>query len=176
VERFFGIFWVIVPLVVATVIAWRQVRAWDWQRAQPDLSADDRRYFRRQVLRRLALCLLLILAAALLGGLYGMGILDELQRLNDVGETAQAEGRKLTAEEQAFVSFAFKYVGCILIVVLLILIVGCIELAAIRRYGMRHRRRIREDRQAMLRRQLPELYRERRERRERGEDPDLAGG
>src|SRR5947207_8827697 len=97
-ERVWGVVWVVIPLVVAAVIAWRQVRAWDWQRAQPDLSIEDRRYFRRQVVRRLALCLLLVLAAAMIAGLFGMGILDELDRLMAAGDDARVQGLTLTPE------------------------------------------------------------------------------
>jgi hypothetical protein len=109
-------------------------------------------------------CSLMMVLAVLLSGLYFLGILDELDRLVDLGDQLKGQAGEekvaLKEEERAFLDFGLRYVLVIGLVLLVLLAVAFMDLIALRRYGMRHRRRIREDREAMLRRQLPLLRRE----------------
>jgi type VI protein secretion system component VasK len=133
------------------------------RKEEPHLSPEDKKFFRRLVWRRWACNAVTILLAVMLGGLFGMGILDELDRLMELGATAKETHRKLTPEEEYFVRFAFCYTLVALPLTVFVWVALAVwDLMAIRRWGMRHRRRLREDRQAMLERQLPRLYQERR--------------
>jgi hypothetical protein len=87
--------------------------------------------------------------------------MHELDRLVDLGDQAQEGPLALNDEERAFLGFGLRYVLVIGLVLMVLLAVAFVDLIALRRYGMRHRRRIREDREAMLRRQLPLLRRQR---------------
>jgi len=57
----------------------------------------------------------------------------------------------------------------LLLVLMLIFFLAGWDILAVRRFGIRHRQRIREDRRAMLERQLPILYAERRAMEEEGQ-------
>lgn len=156
-------------VAIGVWFAFRQNRVLRKLREEPHMSPEDQKYFRRMVWRRWLGSALLIVLAVMLGGLFGMGILDKLDELRDLGPQAQAGQRQLTPEERDFLLFGVNYVLILLLVLLLTVGVAVVDLMAIRRYGMRHRRRLREDRQAMLDRQLPQLYQERR-LRQRGLD------
>jgi hypothetical protein len=146
---------------LAFVFAWRQVQTLFWLRTQPQMPREDVQYFTRRSYARLVGCVLLFVLAGLLAGLYAFGILEGLDALVADGADARAAGRHLTEEQEDFVSFAYGYVGAIALVLFALMIGGFIDTMATRRYGMRHRKRIRDDRQAMLARQLPLLRRER---------------
>lgn len=150
-------------LLLAVYFAWRQFKTWEWLRRESNLSEEDRRYHLRTVVRRGLGCVLLAALAMLLAGLFGMEIIDRLDELLAQGEQAKKEGRKLTAEESDFVYFSMRYVGTLALVLFGLLGVAFFDLLALRRFGSRHRKRIRDDRAAMLERQLPLLYREKRE-------------
>lgn len=160
------VFSVMAVLLVALALwfAFRQNRVLRKLREEPHLSPEDQQYYRRSVWRRWLGCALLIVLAVMIAGLFGMGILDELDRLRDLGARAREQQLELKPEEQDFLRFGINYVMILLLVLVLTLVVAVVDLMAIRRYGMRHRRRLREDRQAMLERQLPQLYHERRRR------------
>lgn len=149
-------------VLLAVWFAFRQSHILRKLREEPNLSPEDQKYYRRTVLRRWVGCGLLIVLAVMIAGLFGMGILDRLDELRDKGAVAKEQNLKLKPEEEAFLRFGINYVMVLLLVLVLALAVAVVDIMAIRRYGMRHRRRLREDRQAMLERQLPQLYHERR--------------
>jgi hypothetical protein len=138
---------------------YRQFQTLRWMRTEPQMLPEDRRYYRAQVIRRLIGCGLTLLLAVLMSGMVLFGVMDGLDRLNAVGDQARIDGRKLTEEEKDFVQFSFAYVMAIMLVLFVLLVVVFADVAAIRRFGMRHRKRIRDDRKAMLMRQLPLLRR-----------------
>lgn len=148
-------------IALAVVFALRQVQTLRWVRLQAGLSGDDIRYYTRRSYARLVGCGLLLVLADLLAGLYSFGILEGLDELVAAGPQAKAEGRSLTPEQRDFVHFAYAYVGSIALVLLLLLVGSFIDTIATRRYGMRQRKRIRDERQAMLEQQLPLLRQER---------------
>ncbi len=146
--------------------AWRQMQQLFWLRTQRDLSTDERSYFRWQSIRRFSGCALMVCVAVMLAGLMGMRILERLDELIIRSNQAQIDAQPLTPlsdEEKSFVLFSFAYVGVLMGAVMLLIGLGLWELRAIRLHGIRQRRRIREDERSMLERQLPALYRERRQ-------------
>lgn len=148
-------------LCFSGIFAWRQVQTLRWLAEKENVSPEDRTYYRRRSYRRLVGCLLTAVLAALFVGLFAFGIMQELDRLVDAAKGAQAEGRTLSPEEEAFLAYGLRYVCAIGVVVLALLALAFVDLLATRRYGMRHRKRIQDDRRAMLQRQLPLLRQER---------------
>jgi hypothetical protein len=152
-------------LIAALVLGYRQMiqlRRLKGQEAQ--LSEEDRVYYRWSTRRRVTGCILLLVLAAMLAGLYLFDIAAGLEDLAAIAEQARGTGQKMTPEQRAFVYRSMIYVGTLLLVVCLLLGLASWDILAIRRYGMRHRQRIRDDRRAMLERQLPLLYAQRRAR------------
>jgi hypothetical protein len=162
-EHLSAIVLILTLLGISFYYAWRQFKTLRWLRTQEQMMPEDRQYYRRQAIRRLIGCGLTLVLALLLIGIFALGVMEGLDRLIARGESAKKEGRVLTDEEEDFVRFSFKYVGVLMLVLLVLLVVVFLDLMAIRRFGMRHRKRIREDRRAMLMRQLPLLRREREE-------------
>jgi hypothetical protein len=155
---------IVILAAISFVFAWRQVKTWKWLKTQEQMQPEDRKYYRRQIIRRLIGCgLTLTLAGMLIGMLPMMKGLDEL---GERGEQAKKDDTKLTDEEKAFMRSSLTYVGVLMLVLFVLLIVVFLDVVSIRRFGMRHRKRIRDDRKAMLMRQLPLLRRDREEREE----------
>jgi hypothetical protein len=160
-----------IPIILALValaihFARRQLQVLRGLRGDEQIAAADRSYTRRQCYRRFLGCVLMLVLAGLVAGLLVVDIHGELERLADKARQAKAAGNdrpQLTEDEQAFLRFGLTYLGIIALTILLLLVVAFLDLLAIRRYGLRHRKRIRDDRRAMLRRQLPLVRRERRE-------------
>ncbi len=145
----------------AVVFAFRQLQTLRGLRHQPEMGADELRYLTRRSYARLIGSALLLVLAVLLAGLHFFHILDRLDALVAAGPQARAEGKQLTPEQHDFVNFAYTYVGIIALVVLLLLVGSFFDTLATRRYGMRQRKRIRDDRRAMLEEQLARLRQER---------------
>ena len=117
---------------------------------------------RWSIRRRLTGCVLLILLAGMIYGLYAFDIASRLDALTALGEQVRGQGQQMNDEQREFVYNSMKYVGVLLLVLMLLFILAAWDIQAIRRFGLRHRQRIRDDRRAMLERQLPLLYAERR--------------
>ena len=158
-EHLFAILLIVALLGMSLWFAWRQAQALRWLRTQDQLMPEDRRYYQYQIVRRFIGCGLTLALACLLGGMFLFGVLDGLDRLSALGDQARQDGTQLTEEQKDFVRFSFNYVLVIMLVLLMLLVLVFTDLVAIRRFGMRHRKRIREDRKAMLMRQLPLLRR-----------------
>jgi uncharacterized iron-regulated membrane protein len=149
-------------LAVAIFFAWRQWRTMRWLKTQT-LSAEDVRYYRRRSIRRLLGCAVMIVLAGLIGGLYFLDTINELDRLIAKGQQAQQDGAaaKLTEEEAAFLRFWFPYVGAIVCLLLVLMIGAVMDMWATRKYSFRHRKALRESSRAQLEAELAELRRQR---------------
>lgn len=159
------LFWagviVAILLCFSGIFAWRQIQTLRWLGRKDNVSPEDRLYFRRRSYRRLCGCLLTAVLAGLFVGLFAFGIMQELDRLVDAAQGAQAEGRSLSPDDEAFLAYGLRYVCAIGAVVMGLLAVAFVDLLATRKFGIRHRKRIQDDRRAMLQRQLPLLRQER---------------
>lgn len=159
--------WIVVAvtLIAALALGYRQLHVLRWLKAnEVSLSPEDLKYHRWSIRRRLLGCFFLVLLAAMIAGIYWFNIASGLEELMALGDKVKGTGQKLNAEQKAFLFSAGCYVIALLIVLMLIFFLVGWDILAIRRYGIRHRQRIRDDRRAMLERQLPLLYAERRER------------
>jgi hypothetical protein len=162
-ERIVATVIVFIALFAALLLGWRQWKQWHWYKANRDeLSAEDQRYFRWSLGRRIAGCILLFILAAMVYGIYAFDIASGLDQLVQQAEKNRDGKAHLNDDQKAFFLMSWNYVICLLLLVMVLFVLAGWDIYAIRRYGQRHRRRIRDDRRAMLERQLPILYAERR--------------
>jgi hypothetical protein len=174
-EHLVAVMVVVIALLAALALGWRQWTAWRWLRAhEAGLSQEDTKYYRWSLGRRITGCVLLLVLGGMIWGLYVFNIAAGLEQLKNQGEQAHGSGQRLSEEQLAFVYGSMRYVGVLLIVLLLLFVLAAWDVQAIRRFGRRHRQRIRDDRRAMLERQLPILYAERRAKRQ-PQDPSENG-
>jgi hypothetical protein len=159
-----GCLFIVLLLWLSGWFGWQQIQNLRKLDHRGQMSTEDYSYHRRQCYRRLIGCFLTgLLAFMLIGWIFGVG--EPVNQLASRVDEARARGAKiqdeLQAHERADVLFGWNYVMIMCLVVFAWMGVACMDLMAIRRYGMRHRKRIRDDRMAMLRRQLPQWKRER---------------
>ncbi|MER3416155.1 MAG: hypothetical protein C4297_08110 [Gemmataceae bacterium] len=146
----------VILLALASVFGYRQVVVWRRSRSA-DTDEADRSYLRRQAVRRWVGCALMVVLAGLLVGLFSLGIVERLDRLREVVLEARRAGREvppLDEADQRFLRLGLAYLGIIVAVVLALFVLVWLDLAAIRSYGLRHRKQIQSDRRAMLEREL----------------------
>jgi hypothetical protein len=156
--------WLLVLLTVclAALFARQQVQTLRALPAKTGLPEVDRRYFRRQAYRRLAGCGLLFAVAAMMSVWYVNGLDAGLDALGAARDAQIAAGeRRFTPEQEAARRFYVSYVSAMLLLLLALVILAGLELNAIRRYALRHSRKIRDDRRAMLEQELAAMRRER---------------
>jgi hypothetical protein len=153
---------VLVTLGVAVYFGRQQLRTLRTLRHRTELPPDDQAYFRRQAWRRLAGCVLLVGVAGMLSVWYLTGLDVNADQLGDALQAQRAAGdHQLTPEQVQARQFFVYYVSAMLLLLLALLVVAGFDLLAIRRYAARHSRRLRDDRRAMLERELANLRRER---------------
>ena len=155
----FGVAIVIVTAGLGGYYAWRQWQALRRLRAEPALDADEHTFQRNQAWRRLAGAVLLLLIAGVFAAVLGFE--GPAARLVQTGEqnAAQGEQRPLNEPEKDFMRL---WGGAV--IVLLLLLLGLIgvagyEIFAIRRYSVRHMRRIQDERRAMIAHETARLRR-----------------
>jgi len=152
-----------VTVIAAVALGYRQLKVRQWLKAhEVSLSTEDIAYHRWSITRRLIGCVLLLILGAMIAGIYLFDIASGLEELMALGDKVKGTGLKLSPEQESFLYFSLRYVACLLLVLMLIFFLAGWDILAIRRFGIRHRQRIRDDRRAMLERQLPILYAERR--------------
>lgn len=162
---------IILLVAIAGFVSFRQIKNIRWLRAQEQISTEDISYHRWLIFRRFLGCGLMLLLAGMLTWMYTAGYADRLDELLKLGEQVRGTGQKLTEEQSKFLYSAMTYVGCMLIVLLVLIMMMIWDMAATRKYGLRHNQRIRSDRRAMLERQLPILMAERKMKKEIKEPP-----
>jgi hypothetical protein len=158
----FSLVLVVLLLILAGYFGWRQIQTLRGLRRPSDESAEDRKYLRRQAIRRLVCCgLMLLLAGLLVGTLFLEPGYQEMTRdLERDGPEAASQ------EHKAFARFFTSYWIAILFVLFALIALAGFDFWAIARYGMRHRRQLKADHRALLH---EEIARYRRQRNGEGE-------
>jgi hypothetical protein len=143
---------VLVLVTLAGLFGWRQGQTLRGLGRQEELSVEDRVYYRHQAWRRLVGCMLMIVLAGLLSGWYLLGFDTRTLALSARGNSADtvAEAVQRGAAMQRFLNLASFYVIFTLLVLLALVCVGAADVLAIRRFGLRHYRKIQSDRRAMI--------------------------
>jgi len=152
---------------VATVYFVRQVRALRRLRGSPDLADDERAYQRQQARRRLAGSLLMFLLCALLA-CYLVFLEAPAQQLAEQRDAARREAAQAnrnetppTPAEDLIARFFAGFWVFFLLVLLAVVVLAALDLWATRRYAVRERQKIRDERRAMVAEELARLRRER---------------
>jgi hypothetical protein len=157
----FGSVLVATLLFLGVFYAWRQVLALRRLRTDPDPTSDEAFYQRRRARRRLINSALMLVLAGLLSG-----ILIVLENKAEVlaqerGAFAEGEAPPLTAEQRNFV---YLYTGLwitFLVVFLAVVIVAAADAFATRAFALRAFRKLRDDRRAMIERQVLRMRQDR---------------
>jgi hypothetical protein len=153
---------VLLTLGVAGFFARQQVLTLRGLRRLEHIAPEDRSYLRRQAWRRLVGCVLLVTIAGLISGWYLTGQDAGIDALGDQLQAQKAAGDRATRPEQeAAKRFYLYYLLTVLILLLALVMLAAADIWAIRRFSARHFGRLREDRRAMIERQLAEIRRER---------------
>jgi hypothetical protein len=137
----------------ATIFGIRQIRTLWW----PASSGDDGEMLRRSAIRRLIVSVCLCVAGILIATTYLSGLAQEMSQLAE-----QEEPRVLTAEQRSAIrAFTILWIVALLLVGTAVLLIGY-DMFKVRRHWTGRLDRLREDRRAMLERQLGRLRAERR--------------
>jgi hypothetical protein len=157
---------VLLTLVLVVIFGRQQIHTLRALQANADLPIEDQTYMRRQAWRRLTGCGLLVAIAGMLSYWYLSGLDAGIDQFGDMVQARRAAGQKeLTPEqEQAKQFFVGYWISVLLLLLALVILMG-FDLSAIRRYAKRHSQKIRDDRRAMMERELAALRRERRQQR-----------
>jgi hypothetical protein len=144
----------VVLLGTAAYFGWRQLQTLRRLRTETGTPAEDRNYFRRQAIRRLVCCALMVLLAGLMIGWFFLHphYQEVLRQLEARGAEAQP-----TDEQRGFLRFFACYCITLLLAVMVLIFLAAVDFSAIARYGMRHRRRLQADHRAELESQLARL-------------------
>ena len=142
---------VVVLLGLAGYFGRRQIQTLRGLKNQENLASEDRRYVRNQAILRLSSCVLMVAFAGMLAGAY---LTNQQRRAVELGEQRQAADAPLNPEEKAFARQLAAYWIVMLLILLVIVLLAFFDLYAIRTYGRRHYRKIRDDRRAMIERQV----------------------
>ncbi|GEM_PF-5704214 len=140
---------------VAVFFGWRQRYTLAQLRLDPQLAAEDRLYYAKQIRRRMVCSVLLLVFAGMLVGWF---FLDQ-----DVGALRPAEGQPLTEAAKASVRFITWYVIIALSVLMAILLLASFDFLATARFGLRRMRQLEHDRRAALEMEVTKLRRRRQE-------------
>jgi hypothetical protein len=114
------------------------------------LEPEEHQYRRQRAYRRLIGCFLLAGVASCMSGL--LYHLADLDRVLDRAAQAQQEDTKpkLTEEEAITVRSSLWYMLSLFGLLILVVMLAMLDMIATRRFGMRQRAGIREDRRALL--------------------------
>jgi hypothetical protein len=157
----FGVLIVVLTASLGVYYAFRQFQTLRRLRADPAMADDERQFLRYQAWRRLAGALLMLLFAGLFVGMFYLE--EPALRLVQQGEEARArdEHPELDQAQKEFVRFYGAYWIVMLLLVLGFIAIAGFEIYAIRRYSVRHMRRIQDERRAMIASETARLRRER---------------
>jgi hypothetical protein len=148
-------------LGVGGYYGWRQVQLLRRLPASRDtMSALDYRYFRNQAWRRLANSVLMVAMAALMLVSFGMGWEEQTDRIARAAAEQRQAGGPVAPLAGANRTVARLWLGtwvAVLSLLFVVIILVAVDVWAIRRFGLRHLRQIRDDRNAMIERELANL-------------------
>jgi hypothetical protein len=149
-EFAFGVVLVVLLVGLAGYFAWRQRSTLRELREHPEMPEEDRLFLRNQVIRRLLCSFLMLVLAGMLVGWYFMA--PTFSELFQEGRErwAAAEEQVFTERQEDFRRQMVAYWCVALLVLFAIIAVAGADAWAIGRYGLRHRRQLRDERQQTL--------------------------
>jgi hypothetical protein len=153
VELTVGIALAVLLVGVAVYFAYRQQQTLKQLGQDTELSADDRHYLYRQVVRRLFGSVLMIVLAGFLVGWYFLPDMEALR-------PAEPDAEMPESVKQALRILTYYWIAA-LMVFLVVLVLAVYDMLATARYGARHRRQLVDDRRAALKADIERLQRDR---------------
>jgi hypothetical protein len=142
-------------------LQWQTLRS---LRHDLDQSPEDRAYHRAQAWRRLIGCALMLAFAGMLAGWYLFGLNQQAETLRQQGHQAALQDEptgEFNDEQKQIYRLVSGYWIVAILLLMAMIALACVDLWAIRRYGMRHLRRIQSDRKAAIDKDIA-AYRSRR--------------
>lgn len=155
---------VIMLVGLAGYFARRQWQTLRSLRTDTEQSLEDRAYHLAQAWRRLIGCTLMVAFAGMLAGWYLSGLHDQAGNLRQQGREAAQQDEapgEFTPEQRRVYRLVSGYWIVAILLLMAMVALACSDIWAIRRYGMRHLRRIQSDRKAAIEKELA-AYRSRR--------------
>jgi hypothetical protein len=170
-ELAFFILLTVLLVGLAGYFAWKQVQTLRALRTQPQPSAEDRGYLRRQAVRRLVCCALMLVLAGLLVGYL---MIDPHYRamIRDLEANPPADGG-VPPGDRDFARFFAAYWVAFLFVLFVLIALAMVDFWAIARFGMRHRRQLQADHRALLHEEIARLRRRHNGESFRPDEPSL---
>ena len=170
-----GLLLALALIVLGVGTAHRQYRTARRLRAERFLPSDDRRYFRGQVVRRALVAVVLAAIGGLIAGYYLCGMDARADRIADRKRAVDPEsdpGRPpdpnpADEDDRAFIKLLAAYWIGILVLVFAVACLAVFDFWATRRYWMAEYRRIKEDHETKLRRDLA-VYRQQKDNQRLG--------
>jgi hypothetical protein len=145
-------------LVAIAVVSFRyQLRTWRRLRGGEAIASDDRRYLRGVCQRRTFNAVLIVLLAGMLAGAFLSGGVGELERIARLGQQDPPE--KPTDEDREVVKGWAIYWIAVLVLLFFVLAVAFADYTATSLYARQQLRRIRNEQQVLLERDLA-VYRQ----------------
>jgi hypothetical protein len=174
---FVGLSLALVLIVLGVGTGHRQYRTAQRLREERFIPSDEHRYLRRQVVRRALVAIVLVIIGGMIGGSYLSGM--------DARANAIADRKKLVipaddpgrpadpnpadeADRQFVRLFGVYWIG-VLVLVFIVACLAVLDFWATRRYWMAQYRRIKEDHETKLRRDLA-VYRQQKDNERLGRD------
>jgi ABC-type Fe3+ transport system permease subunit len=156
----FGTLLVLLLVLLAGYFGWQQLQSLRRLRTQ-SLPDDESNWERRKAYRRLISCALLLVMAALLGGLLVFYEPTAERLAEERKNFAVGEAPPFTPEEKVFLRVYYgMWIGFLLALLAVVLLAG-MDLWATRRYGLSQYRKLQADRRAMIERQANRMRQER---------------
>jgi hypothetical protein len=153
-ELAFLIVMIVLLVGLAGYFGWRQLQTLGSLRTQP---AEEQPYLRRQAIRRLICCvLMLVLAGMLLGSLPLDASLQEMRR--ELERRPQGD-EAVPEEHKDLFRLYVTYWMAALCVLFALLALAAVDFWAIARFGARHRRQLQADHRAGLKEEIARLRR-----------------
>jgi uncharacterized membrane protein YjgN (DUF898 family) len=153
-ELTFSLVVIVVLVLLAGYFGWQQVQTLRGLRRQPEQPDEDRHYLRRQAIRRLVCCgLMLVLAGMFVGNLLIEPTFQDMTRQQPAGEASE--------EQKDFARFFTAYWGAFMLVLFTLIALAGFDFWAIARFGLRHRRQLQADHRASLHAEIARLRRQR---------------
>jgi hypothetical protein len=158
-ELVYAVLIVVVLLGLAGYFAWRQLQTLRNLAKTENLSRDERRFQRAQAVRRLLSSGLMALLAAMLVGSYWVGQERHAQELGQAQVKDDGQQRVPDDEDRRFLTQYGTYWVIMVLILLMLVFLAFLDFLSIRRFARQQFRQIRDDRRAMIEREVAELRR-----------------
>lgn len=158
----FGAVLVLVLLFVAVLYIVRQVLALRRLRATEEMALEERVYLHGRARRRLVTSLLLLLLSVMLS--IDLVFLEvPAQRLADQRAKLQqqSDSSPFNEEQRSFARVYGWFFVLFLLVLMIVVFLAGLDYWSTRQYGLRQRRKLLDDRRAMIEREVSRLRQER---------------